>query len=238
MELKAPSPDEPTTRRDEAVLVRSARHREEGAIRELVRRHNRYLFRVARAVVASDAAAEDVLQEAWIKGLTSLEGFRGEASFVGWMARITLNEARQSLRRRRECLGYDTVTEVLQASGGVGESSRGRLLAFPAGGNVTEAEAGRRQVQGLLEQAIDALPEPLRLVFVLCEVEGRATREVAELLELNPVTVKTRRFRARHRLRDWLQHRLVGGLDSAFPFAGRRCQDMADRVMRRLQERP
>lgn len=229
MTIEIRSPADPT---EEAALVHSARHHEEAAIRELVRRHNRYLFRVARAVVASDAAAEDVLQEAWLKGLTSLDGFRGEASFVGWMARITLNEARQSLRRRRERLGYDTVVEALLT----GDGEAARLLAFPSGEHVTEAEVGRRQVQGLLEGAIDALPEHLRLVFVLCEVEGRATREVAALLELHPVTVKTRRFRARHRLRDWLRERLRGGLDSAFPFAGRRCRDMADRVVCRLRE--
>src|SRR5690606_40921142 len=83
----------------------------------------------------------------------------------------------------------------------------------------------------LLERAVDELPSELQLVFLLREAEGMSTLAIARDLSLNPVTVKTRLFRARLRLRRSIERRLRKGFDAIFPFGDGRCAAMADRVV-------
>ena len=218
----------------EAELVAAARERDEAAVRELIRRMNPRLFRVARGIATSDAEAEEIVQEAYLAAFTRLDGFRGEARFSTWITRIALNAALMRGRRARLHEEYDTVTEA----GG----SQDQVLPFP--GNRTdqpEAALGKRQVRELLERAVGELPPELRLVFLLREAEGMSTLAIARDLSLNPVTVKTRLFRARQRLRKSIEQRLRGGFDAIFPFGGGRCTAMADRVVAQLrleQSRP
>jgi RNA polymerase sigma-70 factor, ECF subfamily len=215
----------PTDRRvlAEAELVALAKQRDEPAIRELVRRLNPRLFRVARGLVDTDAEAEDVVQDAYLAAFTHLDGFRGEARFATWMTRIVLNAASAHRRRSRPHEEYDTVAEE--------RIDNPDVVAFPTRPQGPEAALGRSQVRGLLEDAIGGLPPDLRLVFLLREAEGLSILAIARDLNLNPVTVKTRLFRARRRLRALLEERLRGGFDSVFPFDGVRCAGMADRVI-------
>ncbi|GMG81634.1 RNA polymerase sigma factor [Paralimibaculum aggregatum] len=215
----------------EAALVAAARKRDEAAIRELIRRLNPRLFRVARGIARSDAEAEEIVQESYLAAFGGLAAFRGEARFSTWITRIAVNAALQRRRRAQADPaheGYDTVTES--------DVTRDTVLPFPGGGAAQpEAEAGRRQVREMLEQAVAELPPELRIVFLLREAEGMSTLAVARDLALNPVTVKTRLFRARQRLRRAIERRLQGGFDAIFPFAGRRCAALADRVIAALQ---
>ena len=74
-------------------LVGLARQGGENAVRELIKRNNQRLFRVARAVVRNDGEAEDIVQETYVRAFTSLEAFRGDSRFTTWLTRIALNEA-------------------------------------------------------------------------------------------------------------------------------------------------
>lgn len=216
--------------RDEAALVAAAREGDETAVRELIRGLNPRLFRVARGIVDCDAEAEEVVQESYLAAFTQLARFRGEARFSTWITRITLNAARMRRRAARPQSEYDTVAET--------ELPDSDVLAFPGrGAERPEAALGRTQVSAMLEAAVAELPEDLRLVFLLREVEGMSVREVARDLSLNPVTVKTRMFRARRRLRALLEARLSAGFEAVFPFDGARCARMADRVIQTLRER-
>ena len=211
----------------EAELVAAARARDEAAVRELIRRINPRLFRVARGIVASDAEAEEVVQEAYLAAFTRLDTFRAEASFATWITRIALNAAMMRSRRTRPHEEYDTVTEA--------DRSDDTVLPFPRSGtDQPDAALGQRQVRELLERAISELPPDLRVVFLLREAEGMSTLAIARDLSLNPVTVKTRLFRARLRLRKSIERRLRGGFDAIFPFGGARCSAMADRVVAAL----
>lgn len=209
----------------ETQLVAAAIDRSEAAVRELVRRNNPRLFRVARGIVSSDAEAEDVVQETYLIALTHLDSFRAGSSFSTWITRIAINNALMRLRRDRHEQEYDTVKDTAPAS----------ILLFPgqASGNA-EVQLGRHQLQQLLEETVAGLPPKLRLVFVMREAEGMALKEIARNLEVNPITVKTRLFRARKWLKAELERRMRGGFDSIFPFNGKRCADMADRVVERL----
>lgn len=213
----------------EDELVALARERSEGAVRELIRRLNPRLFRVARGVLDSDAEAEEVVQEAYLAAFTRLHQFRNEARFSTWVARITLNAAAMRRRRSRPSEEYDTVAED--------DLEGRRVLAFPRGGpSGPEAALGRSQIRGMIEAAVAALPPELRLVFLLKEAEGMSVLTIARELSLNPITVKTRLFRARRRLRATLETRLKGGFEAAFPFDGARCAGMADRVIEALRK--
>ncbi|WP_339745867.1 RNA polymerase sigma factor [uncultured Maricaulis sp.] len=208
----------------EADLVAAARHKDEGAIRELIRRLNPRLFRTARGIVSSDAEAEDVVQESYVTAFTRLDRFEGRSRFSTWITRIAINTALMRLRRVRPEEEYDTVAEERSAN----------ILSLFSGSDSPEADFGRAQLRGILETAVAALPADLRLPFLLHEAEGMKLKEIAQDLSLNPLTVKTRLFRARRQLRAALEDKLRGGFSSVFPFDGARCANMADRVIARL----
>lgn len=211
------------------VLVARARTGDEAAVRTLIGRHNQRLYRLARCLLRNDPEAEDVVQEAYVRAFTSLDGFRGEAAFSTWLTRILLNEARGRLRRARPTIDYAEMEEMAPG---------GKVILFPlaAAAPNPEAEAGRAQVRRLLEEAVAQLPEAFRLVFILRDVEGFDTQTTASLLSLRPETVKTRLHRARRLLRAELQKVLAPRFTEVFPFGGQRCAGMAEKVVARLRE--
>ena len=92
----------------------------------------------------------------------------------------------------------------------------------------------QRQIQILLERAIDDLPDVFRTVLVARVVEGMSVEETADLFGLRPETVKTRLHRARRLLRDALEKQVGPVLTNAFPFDGHRCERMTNKVLERL----
>ena len=212
----------------EGDLIAAALAGSEGSVRELIRRNNPRLFRVARGIVPSDAEAEDVVQETYMAAFKALGTFRERSAFSTWITRIAINTARMHLRRVRPQEEYDTVPEDQKASDSI--------LAFPGQHpNRPEAALGRAQVRAFLESAVAHLPPDLRLPFLMREVENMSILAIARDLSLNPITVKTRLFRARRRLRIALEERIQGGFDAIFPFDGARCADLADRVVAKLK---
>ncbi len=214
---------------DDGILVERARHGDERAIRSLIARHNRRLFRVARAVIRNDAEAEDIVQETYVRAFTRLDSFRGEARLSTWLTRIALNEALGRLRKRRPHASLDELDTL---------SADDRPLAVAAGFSNTietpEAETVRNQTRGMLEDVVDRLPDPLRIVLVLRDIEGLSTEETAEQLSIRAETVKTRLHRARKFVRAKIEERTKAGFAELFPFAGARCAGVANRVLERL----
>lgn len=223
MKLTAPTSPIRAAPPTEAGQVEAARLGDETAIRALIKANNQRLFRVARAVLRDDAEAEDVVQETYVKAFTRLASFRGDSAFSTWLTRIALNEALGRRRRRRPATDLSAIEE----------SASAEIIAFP--GASPEAEAGRSEMHGILAAAIDTLPEPFRLVFVLREVEELDVAETAAFLGIKPETVKTRLFRARRLIRAALEKRIAPVLADVFPFNGARCTRLADRVVAQLQ---
>lgn len=215
---------------DEA-LVALARKGDEEAIRVLVQRHNRRLFRVARSVLRDDAEAEDAVQETYVRAFTRLASFRGEALFSTWLTRIALNEALRRAGRRRPTAELAVLDKEAGPNGG-------SLIMFPSSlmAESPETEAARRQVRHLLEDAIDALPDLFRTVFVLRDVEGLSTEETATHLSIRPETVKTRLHRARKLMRAAIEAKVSAAFGELYPFDGARCVNMAERVIARLRD--
>jgi RNA polymerase sigma-70 factor (ECF subfamily) len=214
---------------DDTLLVERFRQGDRTAAQAIVQKHNQMLWRVARGIVRDDIEAEDVLQEAYARAFAHLSGFRGEAGLFTWLTRITINEARGRLRKRRVTVGLDQV-EAAQAAGP-------QVVMFPSGGLVSqspESDAARAQIRRLIEAAVDDLPEAFRMVFVLRDLDQLTVEETAVALDLAPATVKTRLHRARRLLRAALDRKLAATLTDAFPFLGVRCERITEAVLARL----
>ena len=218
---------------DDGALVERARHRDEAAVRLIVQRHNRRLYRVARSVLNDDAEAEDVVQETYVRAFTHLDGFRGEAQLSTWLTRIALNEALGRRRRRR-------TTIALKDIDAINDQGEARVIYLPSARQDSdpEAAAAQAEVRRLLERAVDQLPDPFRVVFVLRDIEEMSTEETASHLGLRPETVKTRLHRARRLLRQSLDRTLSSAVNDVFPCAGARCGRITETVLQRLGFEP
>lgn len=214
---------------DDEALVERARNRDGAAVRLIMQRHNRRLYRVARSVLDDDAEAEDVVQEAYARAFTHLDGFRGEAQLSTWLTRIALNEALGRLRRRR-------ITVDLKDIDTINDQGETRVIYLPSARQDSdpEAAAARAEVRRLLERAVDQLPASFRMVFILRDIEEMSIEETASQLGLRPETVKTRLHRARRLLRQSLDRTLSSAVSDVFPCAGTRCQRIAEGVLERL----
>jgi RNA polymerase sigma-70 factor, ECF subfamily len=210
----------------EGDLIRLARDGSGAAFREIMRRNNRRLFRAARGIIGSDWEAEEVVQDAYVRAFHALGAFREEAALVTWLTRIVINEAQGRLRGRREML---PLTEL-------DDKTMGEIIQFPGGAPNADPErqAALGEIRILLEGAINALPARFREVFILRHVEGLSTEETAEVLAIEPETVKTRLHRGRTRLQRALQDQLAPALKDTFPFEGERCQRLTRTVLHRL----
>jgi len=221
------APDTDLATLDDAELVRRARARDDGAFRAIMQRHNRRLYRIVRGILRNDHEAEDVVQEAYVRAFTHLEGFRGDSSLGTWLARIAMNEALGRLRHDRSTVDVATA-EARQ--------SQAQIIQFPLAttSDNPEQTMAQRQILQLVERATDNLPEIYRIVFITRVIEGMDVEETADLLGLKPQTVKTRLHRARLLVREQLDKQIGPVLMDAFPFAGRRCARMTDAVMKRI----
>jgi RNA polymerase sigma-70 factor, ECF subfamily len=213
---------------DDVELVQIARQRDGAAFRVIMQRSNRRLYRIARAVLHDDSEAEDVVQEAYVRAFASLADFRGESSLSTWLSRIVLNEALGRLRRRRPTMDVSTIENR--------QESQSTVVPFPLASTQPDPERimAQRQIQLLLERAIDDLPDDFRTVLVARVVEGMSVEETADLFGLRPETVKTRLHRARRMLREALEKRAGPVLTNAFPFDGWRCEQTTNKVLERL----
>jgi RNA polymerase sigma-70 factor (ECF subfamily) len=211
---------------DDSELLRFAREGDATAFETLIRRHDRFLYRVARSILLDDFEAEDVVQETFIKAFKRLVDFRGEASLSTWLTRIALNEALARKRRRRNTVEL----------GALQDRTNAQIEPSPMIAPVQDPErtAAQQQIRKLLEGAIDQLPDTLRTVFVMRDVEELSTAEAARLLGLGEPTVKTRLHRARRMLREVLGDQIAASLNDVFPFERERCDLLVDRVLKQV----
>lgn len=223
-------PAQPTELSDEQ-LVDLARRGEEAGYRHIMQRHNRRLYRTARGILGDDAEAEDVVQEVYVRAFQHLASFRGDSALATWLTRIAINEALARKKKRRINLDL----EYLDRSEYQAES---RVILFPGGRSSSnpESEAGRGELRRLLESAVDALPSPFRLVYVLREIEEMSVEDTARQLGLKAETVKTRLHRARRLLRAALEKEFGSTLRDAYAFDGWRCERLTNAVLRRMQQ--
>jgi RNA polymerase sigma-70 factor (ECF subfamily) len=193
-----------------------------GLFEVLMRRHNERVYRAARAIVRDEGEAEDVMQQAYVNAYAHLRQFGGKSRFSTWLLRIAINEA---IARARQRGRYEVFDEELL-------SVETFMMKRPPGD--PERQAFSSELRGLLESALDALPDGAREVCVLREVEGLSTAETAEVLGVSEDVVKTRLSRARAALRRVMEERIGESIPEAFRFYRPRCDRVVARVLQRI----
>lgn len=192
--------------RDEAGMITSILAGETQLYHELIRPHERSVYMMALSYMKNEADAEDVAQEAFLKAFRALESFRSEAKFGTWLISITLNEARNRLRRKN-AVPMDSLDVPADEEGAVSPALLRDWREVPS-----EA-LERGEIRSLIASAVESLPEIYRCVFVLRDVEELSVNETAEALHLSVPAVKVRL----HRARMMLQKQLAPQLQTALP---------------------
>jgi len=193
-----------------------------GMFELLMRRYNERVYRAARAIVRADQDAEDVMQQAYVNAFTHLGQFNGSARFSTWLTRIAINESLARVRRqgRYETCDFERANIAPLTSRDITQDP--------------ERQAFAREMRTLLEWAIDALPDGLREVFMLRDVEGLNTAETADCLGVSDDVIKTRLSRARAALRRLLFERTGATAADAFRFYRPRCDRVVSSVLTRI----
>jgi RNA polymerase sigma-70 factor (ECF subfamily) len=191
----------------------------------IMRRYNQRLYRAARAILGDEAEAEDVMQEAYVRAYEHLAQFGGRARFSTWLTKIAVHEALARARRRRRFESMDAGSDAEE------------FLAEPAHAPDPERSASDREIHRIVEDAVEALPESFRAVFVLRAVEEMSVAETAECLDLPEETVKTRLFRARARLQKEIHRRTTAAVPQVYAFHLSRCDRVVAAVLERIGAR-
>lgn len=155
------------------------------------------IYRLGLKMLGSPQDAEDVLQNTFLNALTHLDSFEGRSSISTWLYRIASNEALMLIRRKKKIVNLDDFQP---------EESEDTPLpeVFVDWSALPEDELISGESKQALEGAVNKLPETLRMVFVLRDIEGLSIRDTAEILNLTETNVKTRLLRARMFLRETL----------------------------------
>jgi len=207
---------------DDADVIRQVLQGNTAMFELLMRRYNERVYRAARAIVRDDSEAEDVMQQAYVNAFTHLRQFNGSAQFSTWLTRIAINEALARVRRQGRYETYDDDLSNLEPFTSTNPSENPERQAFTG------------ELRELLESAIDTLPDGMREVFVLRDVEGLSTAEAAECLGVTDDVVKTRLSRGRAILRRVLLERAGATTPEVFRFLRPRCDRVVAQVLARI----
>ena len=163
----------------------------------LVDAYSSSIYRLGLRMLGNPQDAEDVLQNTFLNALTHIQNFEGRSSLATWLYRIAANEALMMIRKKKPEVNLEDVE-------GGDEDEDLRPTQFVDWSALPEDELLSGEGKKVLDDAIGTLPESLRIVFLLRDVEGLSIRETAEALNLTETNVKTRLLRARMFLREAL----------------------------------
>ena len=163
----------------------------------LVDTYSSPIYRLGLRMLGNPQDAEDVLQNTFINVLTHIAEFQGRSSLATWLYRIAANEALMLLRKKKPEVNLDDFE--------TDENAEDLLpTQFVDWSALPEDQLLSGEGKQMLDQVIQTLPESLRLVFLMRDVEGLSIKETAEALNLTETNVKTRLLRARMALREGL----------------------------------
>jgi len=182
--------------RTDEELVRLAQGGDTTAFDELVVRYRDKVYRLAYKILRHEEDAAETLQDAFLSAYRGLKNFKVESTFSTWLYRVATNAALMKYRKRRD---HHVSLEQSQSADGEAEP-----MAIPDWSAQPLDELLDSETREVMEEGVDKLPEELRTVFLLRDVEGLSNAEVAEVLELSVAAVKSRLHRARLQLRDRL----------------------------------
>jgi RNA polymerase sigma-70 factor (ECF subfamily) len=214
-------PADPRALPADALIVTRLRARDEEMFALLVDVWSPGLLRAARAYVADEHAAQDVVQETWLGVLRGIDGFAARSSLRTWTYRILVNTAKTRGARDARTVPLSSLAPTDDDRGptvapdrfqGSGEPYPGHWRAGPAPWPAPENEALARETRHHLAAALALLPARQRLVVTLRDVEGYSSAEVCAILEVSPANQRVLLHRARATLRAALEGYLSRGV--------------------------
>ena len=225
MGTSALDPSAPVSTLPDSEIVRRVSAGERTLFEVLMRRYNQRVYRAVRAIVKDEMEVEDVMQQAYINAYTHLHQFEDRSQFSTWLTRIALNEA---FGRRKKIRIAESRAEHEDSARGASMDTIKSPQPDP------EHRAYAQELQRVLEDAVDELPETYRAVFMLRDVEGLSASETGEGLGLSEEAVKTRLHRARAMIRRAVSARIGGEAALAFQFHAPRCDRVVNAVLEQL----
>lgn len=163
----------------------------------LVRKYKITVFNTIYSIIGNTQEADDIAQEVFLKVYTKAGSFKGESSFSTWLYRITVNRCIDELRRRNnKIISYETE---------FGEEEKLKLKDVLASKetDITE-ELTQKELQDIIQKAMNSLPEKDRIILTLKEIEGLSYNEIAQIMKISLGKVKIWLFRARQKLKEKL----------------------------------
>jgi RNA polymerase sigma-70 factor (ECF subfamily) len=201
---------------DDDVLVAALRARDEDAFAWLLDRYTGSLRRLARAHVASDAAADEVVSEAWLAVITGIGRFEQRSSLKTWIHRIVLNLARTKGTREHRSVPFSSLASEADSSEAAVDPDRFRPAGTPGAGSWAsppvpwdeEPETSLSAVETLdvVRRAIATLPPGQQMVITLRDLEGWRADDVCNALDLSETNQRVLLHRARTKVRTALEH--------------------------------
>jgi RNA polymerase sigma-70 factor (ECF subfamily) len=183
---------------EKTISIEALKAGDRAAFAQLVDATSAHIYRVALQILGDEQDAEDVLQETFLKAFRSLAEFEGRSSLTTWLYRIAVNEALMLVRKRKP----GQAVSVEDNSSDEDEDGEGMQIVDWC--CLPEGELLSSESRQFMDRAVKSLPDSLRLVFVMRDLEGFSIQETAEALNLSESNVKTRLLRARLRLREEL----------------------------------
>jgi RNA polymerase sigma-70 factor (ECF subfamily) len=181
------------------ISIETLRNGDRAEFVKLVDAYSAPIYRLGLRMLGNEQDAEDVLQNTFISALTHLSGFEGRSSVLTWLYRIAVNESLMILRRGKPEVNIDDVDSS-------DENDVARPTQFVDWGALPEDELLSTEGKQALDNAIQNLPENLRMVFLLRDIQDLSIKETADALNLSEANVKVRLLRARLMLREQLSY--------------------------------
>lgn len=166
---------------------------------KLMDMYSAQIYRLALKILGDEQDAEDVLQNTFLKALQSIGKFEGRSSLSTWLYRIAVNESFMLIRKRKPVTPVPVDLELEDNDDTIQHPTQ-----FTDWCCLPESELMDTEAKAYLETAIQKLPEKLKVVFLLRDIEGLSIRETSQALDLTETAVKTRLLRARLNLREQL----------------------------------
>jgi RNA polymerase sigma-70 factor (ECF subfamily) len=189
-----PAADAPTAEMD---LVRRAQRGDLKAYDELVQRYQERIYATVYHMTSNHEDANDLAQDSFIKAYQALKSFKGGSSFYTWLYRIAVNKTINFLKQRKN-RNHMSLNDL-----DFNTENNPDLVALISE-NTPRRDAGLKELQEKLNAALLKLSEPHRLVVVLHDVQGQSHEEIAEIMDCNIGTVRSRLFYARQQLQSLL----------------------------------
>jgi len=160
----------------------------------LVRKYKTTVFNTIYSIMGNAQEADDIAQEVFLKVYTKADSFKGKSSFATWLYRITVNRCVDELRRRKnKIISYET--EFNQE-----EKLKLKDVLASRGNDITE-KLRQKELQDIIQKAVNSLPEKYRIILTLKEIEGLSYKEISQIMKISLAKVKIWLFRARQKLK-------------------------------------